>query len=130
MMRRAGRVARKRSAPVAEEAGARSSGRRRLISGAVIALQLVDITDGLHISNAYGEIILRSVGETYLLGDGNTFSSFTPTFWTGRWAASGTYSAMFRLLDLNFSGSPFPASGTFSLDFRVPDSHEKVSSRD
>jgi hypothetical protein len=96
------------------------------LTGAMIALQLVDITDGLHISNEYGEIILRHVGETYLLGDGNTFT-FKPTVWTGRWVASGTYSAMFRLLDLNFSGTSLPASGTFSLDFSVSDSHEKVS---
>lgn len=103
------------------------------LTGAVIALQLVDITDGLHISNEYGEIILRSVGETYLLGDGNTFSSFTPTFWTGRWAAIGTYSATFRLIDLSFSETPFSPSGTFTFDFRVPDhhgDHEKTRSRD
>ena len=99
------------------------------LTGAVIALQLVDITDGLHIANEYGESILRNIGETYILGDGNTFS-FKPTFWSGRWAASGTYSATFRLLDLNFLGTPFPASGTFSLDFRVPDGHEKVSWKD
>jgi hypothetical protein len=90
------------------------------LDGAVIALQLVDITPGLHIANEYGAIILSQIGETYVLGDGNTFS-FTPTFWTGRWASTGTYSATFRLLDLNLAGAPFPASGLFNLDFRVAD---------
>ena len=119
-MRRSGRLARKKSSGSRWEA---------LLPGAVIARQLVDITDGLHVANEYGESILRQVGETYILGEGNTVS-FKPTLWTGRWVASGTYSATFRLLDLNFSGTPFPASGTFSLDFGVADGHEKVSWKD
>ena len=99
------------------------------LTGAVIALQLVDIADGLHISNELGEIILRRVGETYILGDGDTLS-FTPTFWTGRWMHTGTYSATFKLIDLSFSETRLPDSGTFTLDFEVPPHHGRISWKD
>ena len=102
---------------------------RSPLTGAVIALQLMDITDGLHISNEFGEIILRRVGETYILGDGDVLS-FIPTFWTGRWAPTGTYSTTFKLIDLSFSETLLLDSGTFTLDFAVSDRHGRVSWRD
>jgi Ca2+-binding RTX toxin-like protein len=88
-------------------------------TGAVVTLELVALTPGLHISNEAGQEILANVGDTYVLGDGNTLR-FTPTFWTSATAAPGTYSATFKLKDISGGSAPFGESGTFHLDFRVP----------
>lgn len=89
------------------------------LTGAVVTLELVAITPGLHISNEAGQEILRHVGDTYTLGDGDNFT-FTPTFWTLATAAAGTYSATFRLKDTSAGTAPLGESGTFHLDFRIP----------
>jgi len=89
------------------------------LPGAVVTLELVAITPGLHISNEAGQEILTNVGDTYTLGDGDNFA-FTPTFWTSATAAPGTYSATFKLKDTSGGNAPFGESGTFHLDFRVP----------
>lgn len=89
------------------------------LTGAVVTLELVAITPGLHISNEVNQEILTQVGDTYTLGDGNNFI-FAPTFWTAATTAAGTYSATFRLKDASGGNAPFGESGTFHFDFRVP----------
>lgn len=89
------------------------------LTGAVLTLELVAVTPGLHISNEVNQEVLTQVGDTYTLGDGNNFL-FAPTFWTSTTAAAGTYSATFRLKDANGGNAPFGESGTFHFDFRVP----------
>jgi hypothetical protein len=90
------------------------------LTGALVGLQLVSLTMGLHIDNELGHPILMNPGDVYTLGAGNSLE-FTPTFWTEGAAPSGTYSAEFRLLDLGSGGgrSPFAPSGTFNIDFQV-----------
>lgn len=89
---------------------------------AVIALQLVSRTEGLRIGTESTAEVLQHPGDFVILGRGNrSMLEFAPVFWTEGNAPSGTYSAEFRLLDLN----PNPKrrikpSGTFSFDFRVP----------
>jgi hypothetical protein len=97
-----------------------SEGRWTLpLTGAVIALQLLEISPGLQIANEQGETILSKPGDVYILGDGDSFS-FTPTYWAPRTAAPGNYSATFKLHDLRNGGTPFPESGIFNFDFTIP----------
>jgi hypothetical protein len=90
------------------------------LAGAQVGLQLVSLSEGLHIANETGMPVLESAGDVHLLGPGNGLS-FTPTFWTDNTAADGTYAAQFRLLDLGSATgrSPFAQSGTFNIDFQV-----------
>lgn len=90
------------------------------LEGAKIGLQLTAISSGLNIGDSAGVDILKSVGDTYEIGNGDNFS-FTPTFWTDAAAPLGTYSATFKLVDLNTDNNrtPFAESGTFSFDFEV-----------
>ncbi|MBM4259681.1 MAG: PEP-CTERM sorting domain-containing protein [Deltaproteobacteria bacterium] len=99
----------------------RSSGGRWMssLADAVIHLVLVDITNGLHIRNETGSAILQSIGDHYLLGDGNNLM-FTPTFWVDGSAPIGAkYSATFLLTDVGTANghAPFLDSGTFTLNF-------------
>ncbi|MEW6298595.1 MAG: all3515 family Zur-repressed PEP-CTERM protein [Thermodesulfobacteriota bacterium] len=98
-----------------------SGGRWTLpLTGAVIALKLVAKTEGLHIANEAGEEILHTVGDLYVLGDGNTFS-FTPIFWADGQAPAGTYSATLQFVDVTDTTLPLQESGTFTLNFLVPE---------
>jgi hypothetical protein len=89
---------------------------------AVIALQLVSKTAGLHVGTDSRMDVLEYPGDFVILGKGKSAKlKFNPVFWTESAAASGTYSVELRLLDLN----PNPEkrvkpSGTFNLDFQVP----------
>jgi hypothetical protein len=89
---------------------------------AVIALQLVSRTAGLRIGTASAPYVLQEPGDFVILGRGNRLTlQFAPIFWTEANAPGGTYSAEFRLLDLNpNSRRRIKPSGTFSFDFRVP----------
>jgi Dockerin type I domain len=86
------------------------------LDGAIVALQRISVTPGLHIANEEGKEIL-SVG-IYELGEGNTFSFF-PTYSTRRSAEVGTYSATFKLVDARSTGTPLQESGRFTFDFRI-----------
>lgn len=89
---------------------------------AVIALQLVSRTAGLRIGTASAPYVLQEPGDFVILGRGNRLTlQFAPIFWTEANAPGGTYSAEFRLLDVNPNARRrIKPSGTFSFDFRVP----------
>jgi hypothetical protein len=89
------------------------------LTGALIALQLVEISNGLNVADEHGQTVLINPGDVHILGDGNAFS-FTPTFWAHRKTQPGTYAATFKLHDLRSGGEPFSESGTFSFDFVIP----------
>lgn len=91
---------------------------------ATIALQLIDITPGLTVTDASGINLFNAVNDTYVIGQGDWFA-FTPVFSTDGNAPLGTYSATFRFVDTNTANgrTPLLPSGTFSLDFQpVPES--------
>lgn len=93
-----------------------TSGRwNQQLTGAQVGLQLVSITDGLHIIDQAGNAILQNPGDVHPLGPGNNFS-FTPTFWTEDTAAVGTYTAELRFIDQT---GTFGNSGRFFMDFQV-----------
>ncbi len=101
--------------------------RTNLMPGAVIALELVSKSAGLGIASAQGAAILANPGDRQVIGEGDDFNfEFLPVFWVEAAAAPGTYSAEFRLVDVNTEGgrTPMPASGRFSFDFRVPGTPE------
>lgn len=76
-----------------------------------LALELVDVTPGLHLADQTGAPSLSTIGQTYALGDGNLLS-FHPSFFTTE-ATQPRYSAAFRLVDLN---GTLQNSGTFHVD--------------
>ncbi len=90
------------------------------LDGAIIALELVDVTAGLSVYDETGQNIFSNPSEPYILGDGNSFR-FTPTFGVNAAAPPSSYSASFRLLDLG-SGPTYttlPGSGTYNVDFQA-----------
>lgn len=94
------------------------------IGDAKLALELVSITPGLGVANSEGVDLFDSVGDTYFIGEGDTFS-FTPTYYTDKSAKSGKYSAELRLVDINTAEgyTALLPSGTFAIDFQaVPES--------
>ncbi len=91
-----------------------------LLGEAAIALELVSLTPGLNVADSGGVDLFDGVGDNYLIGEGDDFF-FLPTFYTAKSAATGQYSATFRLVDLNSNNerTPLAPSGTFSFDFQV-----------
>lgn len=86
------------------------------LSGIDLGLQLLAATPGLHIGS--GSVLdLFAGGDTISLGAADAFE-FDPIYWTDDAAAPGTYSAMFRLIDLT-AGSQIGSSGQFNVDFEV-----------
>ncbi|MCG5056898.1 MAG: PEP-CTERM sorting domain-containing protein [Limnoraphis sp. WC205] len=88
-----------------------------------IALELIEITPGLGVSNSEGEDLFDGVGDNYIIGTGDYFS-FTPTFSVAKDAPNDIYSATFRLLDVTSDSNhtAFLPSGTFTLNFKpVPE---------
>jgi hypothetical protein len=84
-------------------------------TGSLLALELLSITPGLNIGVATNFNVLINPGDLFTLGAGDSFV-FEPHFWTDAASPIGTYSAEFRLKDLNgFKGD----SGTFAFDFAV-----------
>jgi hypothetical protein len=84
-------------------------------TGSLIALELLSITPGLNIGVATNFNVLVNPGDLFTLGAGDSFV-FEPHFWTDASSPIGTYSAEFRLKDLNgLKGD----SGTFAFDFAV-----------
>lgn len=81
-------------------------------------MQLVSKTETLHIGTESELHVLEHPGDFVILGRGHTLR-FTPVFWTEGDAPSGTYSAEFRLLDINTREGykRILHSGTFNFDF-------------
>lgn len=86
------------------------------LSGVSVGLQLVSATPGLHIGTETVDNLFAN-SDTILLGHGNAFE-FKPVYWVDGAAAAGTYSAEFRLVNLNPT-SPYGDSGRFYFDFAV-----------
>jgi len=92
------------------------------LGDAEIALELVDITDGLGVATTEGTDMFSSKGDTYIIGQGDDFA-FTPVFYTSPMEEDGKYlySATFKLLDVNTEdgNSNFASSGTFTFNFQA-----------
>lgn len=101
--------------------------RTNLLTDAEIALELVSKSPELHIADVEGNPILSNPGEVQTIGDGNDPDfEFLPVFWVEHSTPPGTYTAEFRLIDLNEANGrePFPSSGRFTFVFRVPEPAE------
>jgi hypothetical protein len=96
-----------------------SQGRWRVIlpTNATVALELLEISDGLNIAHADGTPINLAPGERLTLGTGANWV-FRPVFWVADGTPAGVYSVGFRLIDLSNS---FGNSGRFYMDFFVPE---------
>jgi hypothetical protein len=90
------------------------------LEDAEIALELVSISPKLGIADSTGVDLFDSVGDRYVIGQGDDFS-FLPIFYTSQSALAGQYSAEFRLVDVNTTNNrtPLASSGTFAVDFQV-----------
>ncbi len=89
------------------------------MTGAVVAIELLDLTPGLNIGSLTQTSILANAGDTAAIGAGDSFS-FTPVFWTDSDAAIGVYSATMRLVDLRPNGAEaFLPSGQYTFSFAV-----------
>ncbi len=90
------------------------------MTGAVVAIELIDMTPGLNIGSLSEMNILANPGETVEIGSGDENFSFTPVFWTEADAEPGVYSATMRLVDLRAdTGEAFSPSGVYTFSFTV-----------
>jgi len=108
----------------AERAMYLSSGgtRTNLMTGAILALELLSKSEGLNIADTNGAPILQAPGDRQIIGHGEDFNfEYLPVFWVPDNAEPGDYQAEFRLVDINTDGgrTPFPPSGRFFFKFRV-----------
>jgi hypothetical protein len=87
------------------------------LTGAIVALQRISLSPKLHVVNEAGQPILAA-RSLHRLGDGNRLD-LLPTYWTPENAPPGTYSAIFKLVDLRHEGARLADSGRFTFDFRV-----------
>jgi len=88
--------------------------------GAVLAMELVSLTPGLHIGLTNQLDLLSNPGDRHTVGDADNFD-FSPVFWTETNAAPGTYTAAFKFVDVGTAEghTPVPESGISFFDFRV-----------
>ncbi|MBL8376378.1 MAG: PEP-CTERM sorting domain-containing protein [Burkholderiales bacterium] len=86
------------------------------LTGVNVGLQLLNATPGLKIGTE-AVLDLFALSSTILLGHGNTFE-FKPVFSVAAAALPGTYTAEFKLVNLN-PASPYGDSGRFYFDFAV-----------
>jgi hypothetical protein len=91
--------------------------RNTLPTNATVALELLEISNGLNIAHADGTPINLAPGEQLTLGTGADWM-FGPVFWVADGAPAGVYSVGFRLIDLS---NTFGNSGRFYMDFFVPE---------
>lgn len=85
------------------------------LDGAVIALELVAKSAGLHIGSPNVPDILENPGDRYTFAfDGSAFR-FTPALWVDE-DATGAFSATFRLVDVRATGTPLGPSGEFVIN--------------
>jgi hypothetical protein len=88
------------------------------LAGVTVAIELLDITPGLHVGSPSVLEALQAAGDTTVIGTSENFS-FTPVFWTEGNATPGIYSATMRLVDLRTSGEAFLPSGAYTFSFSV-----------
>lgn len=93
-----------------------SSGRyASALAGTPVALRLVEISDGLSVSDEAGNVLLDDAGEQIALGVTGDWS-FTPVFSVdGSAAPNRAYAASFQLI----GGGAALEGGTFHFDLRV-----------
>ena len=84
------------------------------LSGVSLALELVSKSTGFNVGTTAGVPLLTSAGDRLALGSAESFTPFTPTFFTDAGINSGTFTATFRLVDLN---GVLGSSGTFRYEF-------------
>lgn len=94
--------------------------RTNSLAGMKPALHLISKTAGLGIGVSTNANLLNNPGDRLTLGEGNSWEAW-PLFSTATNAAPGTYSATFKLVDLNATDSSTNESGIFHLDFKVPE---------
>lgn len=87
------------------------------LEGSLVALEIVEMSSGLHAS--IGDQVGSEVGDLLTLGAGDTFSTLL-TFFTdtgvGRFM---DMTAVFRLVDLSTGNSPIEGSGEFRYNLRT-----------
>lgn len=97
------------------------SGSRRWtnpLAGAVVAMELVEKSPGLHVGTDDQPDALVNPGDRIVMGDGDTFE-FRPLVWTEADAEPGTYSLRFKLVDVSGGPSPIEESGIVTFLYRV-----------
>lgn len=95
--------------------------RTNSLRGAVVHLELVSKTTGLHIGTKDALDVLTNPGDRYNMGSGESFR-FAPVFWVDGASTPSSFSATFKLVDVNTGEgrTPIKESGLFTLNFRVP----------
>lgn len=96
----------------------KSDGWTNSLDGVVVAMELVEKTEGLHVGTTKQLDALANPGDRVVMGDGNTFE-FTPVVWTEASAPAGTYTLKFKLVDVSGSASPMLDSGIVTFLYRV-----------
>jgi hypothetical protein len=94
----------------------KSDGWTNTLDGAVIAMELVEKTAGLHVGTTNQLDALINVGDRIVMGDGETFD-FTPVVWAETNAAVGTYTLKFKLVDVG--ANAMKDSGVVTFLYRV-----------
>jgi hypothetical protein len=87
------------------------------LTDAVVALQRVSVTPGLHLADEAGAEVPPE--GLHPLGAGDLFT-FAPVYWAEGTAPVGTYSAAWKLVDVGTGEARLGESGRFTFDFRVP----------
>jgi hypothetical protein len=97
-----------------------SSSRRwtNSLAGALIAMELVEKTEGLHVGTANQTDALVNPGDRMTMGTGDALD-FTPVVWTEASAAPGTYTLKFKLVDTSGRPMPLLESGIVTFLYRV-----------
>ncbi|MBL9127605.1 MAG: hypothetical protein JNL97_08160 [Verrucomicrobiales bacterium] len=97
-----------------------SSSRRwtNSLEGAVVAMELVEKSPGLHVGTADRLDALDRPGDRVAMGEGNTLD-FTPVIWTEPSAEPGTYTLKFKLVDVSERPTPLQESGIVTFLYRV-----------
>lgn len=92
--------------------------RTNSLAGVRPALHLIAKTEGLSIGVSTNVNMVSQPGDRLELGEGDAWET-TPLFSVAGDAPAGTYSATFKLVDLNAANTATNESGIFHLDFRV-----------
>lgn len=80
--------------------------------GSVVWLELVSLSNGLHVGTEQALDVLATPGQRVALGTGDAID-FKPVLWVDGNAPKGTYTATFKLVDTG--PTAFGESGTFSF---------------
>ncbi|QDV36506.1 all3515 family Zur-repressed PEP-CTERM protein [Tautonia plasticadhaerens] len=86
------------------------------LDGAMVALEVVELSEGLNATFGDGSEVATGVGDRLTLGAGDSFTGPLQFFTDLGVAARTGLSATFRLIDVN-AGSPLLGSGDFRFDF-------------